>query len=90
MFPNPTLSNQETSTQKAESLTPLAETLPPILTVEEVATYLRINRDTAYKAVATGEIPGAHRIGRTIRISRDAMLEWLRDKNRVPRSRRTR
>ena len=60
--------------------------LPPIMTVEELAQFLRINRDTAYKAVADGKIPGTHRIGRTIRISRDAVLGWLRGQDRVPRS----
>jgi excisionase family DNA binding protein len=51
--------------------------LPPILTVEELAAFLRLNRKTVYEAVSRGEIPGARRIGGTLRISRDAVLVWL-------------
>ena len=52
--------------------------LPALLRVEELAGLLRINRKTAYAAVHAGHIPGARRIGRSIRVSRDAVLEWLR------------
>lgn len=59
--------------------------LPPVLTVEELASLLRVNRNTAYQALARGEIPGARRIGRTVRVFRDAVLEWLRGQGRVSR-----
>lgn len=63
--------------------------LPAILTVDEVASLLRLNRKTVYEALARGEIPGARRIGRTYRIARSALLGWLSDGQvRVPRSRR--
>jgi excisionase family DNA binding protein len=65
-----------------------ASSLPAILTVDELATFLRVNRKSVYDAVAKGEVPGARRIGRAIRISRDAMLEWL-IQGRVPRSSRS-
>jgi excisionase family DNA binding protein len=55
-----------------------AARLPPILCVDELAVLLRVNRKTAYEAVSRGRIPGARHIGRTIRIDRDAVLEWLR------------
>ena len=60
--------------------------LPCVLTVDELASFLRVNRDTAYKAIADGQIPGTRKIGRNIRISRDAVIEWLRGKDHVPRS----
>lgn len=64
--------------------------LPVVLTVEELAELLRINRKTAYAAVEAGDIPGVRRIGRTIRISRDTVLAWLAEgQARFPRSRRT-
>ena len=63
--------------------------LPSVLTVEELAKLLRVNRDTAYKAVAEGRIPGVRRVGRSIRIGRDAVLDWLRGKDHVPRSKRS-
>jgi excisionase family DNA binding protein len=62
-----------------------AESLPPVLQVDELARLLRVNRKTAYWAVANGHVPGARRIGRTIRIDRDAVLEWLKGQGRVPR-----
>jgi excisionase family DNA binding protein len=60
-----------------------ARDLPPILTVDELAALLRINRKTCYEALSRREIPGARKIGRTIRISRDAVLEWLAGQGRV-------
>ena len=51
--------------------------LPPVLTVEEVAELMRIDRKTAYAAIAEGEVPGVRRLGRCIRVSRDVLLRWL-------------
>ena len=63
-------------------------TLPSVITVEELAELLRVNRDTVYKAVSQGKVPGARRIGRTIRISRNAVLDWLNGKDHAPHSSR--
>ncbi len=63
-------------------------TLPEVLTVEELATLLRVERKTAYAAIARGEIPGVRRLGTAIRISRPAVLSWLaQGQGRVSRSR---
>lgn len=51
--------------------------LPPVLTVEELADLMRVDRKTAYAAIAGGTVPGVRRIGRCIRISRDELLRWL-------------
>ena len=51
--------------------------LPPVLTVEEVADLMRIDRKTAYAAIADGGVPGVRRLGRCIRVSRDVLLQWL-------------
>ena len=51
--------------------------LPQVLTVEEVADLMRVDRKTAYAAIAEGEVPGVCRIGRCIRVSRDVLLRWL-------------
>lgn len=60
-----------------------------ILTIDELAQLLRVDRKTAYAAVRRGEIPGVRRLGRAIRVSRDAVLAWLADgQGRVSRSRR--
>ena len=49
--------------------------LPTVLTVDELASLLRINRDTIYKAISEGQIPAVSKIRRLIRISRDGVLE---------------
>lgn len=64
--------------------------LPPILTVEEVADLMRVDRKTAYAAIAGGEVPGVRRVGRCIRISRDVLLEWLADGEGTPTRKRRR
>jgi excisionase family DNA binding protein len=58
-------------------LGPGGSSLPPVLTVEEVADLMRIDRKTAYAAIAEGEVPGVRRLGRCIRVSRDVLLRWL-------------
>lgn len=47
-----------------------------LMTVPEAAKLLRIGRNHAYELVATGEIP-AIRLGRTIRVPRHALEQWL-------------
>lgn len=64
---------------------------PPVevLTVDELAALLRLDRKTVYAAINRSEIPGARRFGRTVRIHRDTVLQWLADgQGRAPRSRR--
>ena len=48
-----------------------------VLTVDEAARLLRVNRKTLYDAVRAGEVPGVVRVGRSIRIGRDALLRWM-------------
>jgi excisionase family DNA binding protein len=62
--------------------------VPGVLSVDELARFLRVNRKTIYEAIARGEIPGARRIGRTYRIDRQAVLDWLKGQGRALRSRR--
>lgn len=52
--------------------------LPEVLTVDEVAELLRVNRKTVYSAIQRGKLP-ARRLGTAIRISRDQVLRWLAD-----------
>ncbi len=69
---------------------PLAdqEDFPTILTVDELADLLRLNRKTVYELVSNGEIP-ARRVGRSLRAHRDTVLRWLSE-SQVPVSRRRR
>jgi excisionase family DNA binding protein len=62
---------------------------PALLRVEEVAALLRINRKSAYAAIEDGTIPGVVRIGRVIRVNRDAVIKWTCGQGGASRSRRT-
>jgi excisionase family DNA binding protein len=53
--------------------------LSDVMTADEVAVLLRLNRKTVYDGAKTGDIPCA-RIGRAYRFSRSTLLEWLRGK----------
>lgn len=48
-----------------------------IMTVDEAADVLRVNRKTVYDLVNSGELPGARKIGRVIRLCRRSLLQWL-------------
>lgn len=48
------------------------------LKVPEVAEVLRIARSRAYELVADGKIPSV-RIGRSVRVSRKELENWLED-----------
>ena len=50
--------------------------LPEVLTAREAAAILRVGRNQLYQAVGRGEL-GAIRIGRSIRIPKQALLELL-------------
>ena len=48
-----------------------------VMTVSEVAQYLRVNPQTVYRKAKAGELP-AVRIGRAIRVRRSELDEWLK------------
>jgi excisionase family DNA binding protein len=50
-----------------------------ILTVDEIADYLKIPRSTIYKLVREGKIP-AQKIGRHWRFRKEAIDHWLEKK----------
>ncbi|MBQ8359190.1 MAG: helix-turn-helix domain-containing protein [Oscillospiraceae bacterium] len=50
--------------------------IPLIMTVEDLMPILLIGRNTAYELVRSGEIKSI-RVGRQIRITRDALIEFL-------------
>jgi excisionase family DNA binding protein len=57
--------------------------LPDILTVDEAANLLRVNRKTLYEVIRLKRPRWAIRFGRSIRVSRVALLEAFRG-NRSP------
>lgn len=50
--------------------------IPLIMTVEDLMPILLVGRNTAYELVRSGEIKSI-RVGRQIRITRDALIEFL-------------
>lgn len=53
---------------------------PDVLTLNEVAEYLRIPRSTAYKLAQEGKIPG-QKVGRHWRFHRVVVEDWLGYRN---------
>ena len=57
------------------------EELPLTLRVEDLMPILGIGRNTAYELVRSGKIRSI-RIGKQLRIPKDALVEYLSDENR--------
>ena len=51
--------------------------LSDVMTVSEVAVYLRVNPQTVYRKAKAGELPPL-RIGRAIRFRRTELDEWMK------------
>ncbi len=58
----------------------MAEEMPLVMTVEEVADYLRIPRSSVYRLAQQGRIP-CQKAGRRWRFHRAAIDEWLSNVN---------
>jgi excisionase family DNA binding protein len=69
----------------AGSSTSALATLPEVLTAREAAAILRVGRNQLYQAVERGEL-GAVRIGRSIRIPKQALLDLLAAARPLPAS----
>ena len=54
----------------------MTKQVPDVLTLNEVAEYLRIPRSTAYKLAQEGKIPG-QKVGRHWRFHRLVLDNWL-------------
>ncbi len=47
-----------------------------VLTIDELATYLKVSKSTLYKLVQEGKIPG-QKVGKHWRFHRDVIEQWL-------------
>lgn len=56
-----------------------------IMTVQEVAEYLRLAEATVYRLAQSGEIPAA-KVGRAWRFKRELIDEWFRQQARKSES----
>lgn len=61
----------------SEQSHPKTEILPLVLKVEDLMPILQIGRNTAYALVRSGQIYSV-RVGRTYRIPREAVFNYLR------------
>jgi excisionase family DNA binding protein len=52
------------------------ETLPEVLTIQEMANHLRVHRSTIYRMIWRRELP-VFRVGNDYRITRLALHEWV-------------
>ncbi len=59
------------------------EAFPAVLTVDEVASLLRVSRWRVYELVQSGSIPHV-RLGRTLRFSREALRQWIGQSHATP------
>ncbi len=48
-----------------------------VLTLEELAAYLKVSETTAYALVRSGDVPG-RKVGREWRFLKTSVVEWLR------------
>lgn len=55
-------------------------TQPVVMTVDEVASYLRIPKSSLYKLAQEGKIP-SQKVGRHWRFHREAIDSWLSNKS---------
>jgi excisionase family DNA binding protein len=50
-----------------------------LLTVDEMAALLRISRTKSYEICRQSDFPGVIRIGRSIRILKSQLMDWLQE-----------
>lgn len=58
--------------------------VPPLLTVADLAKRIGVSRDYAYDLCASGEI-AVTRLGRSIRVTEDSLAEYVAAKTAKPR-----
>jgi len=64
-----------------DRITEVREDRPLLVRPAEVARLLGISRSKCYALLATGELPGAVRVGQSIRISRVVLERWIEDQS---------
>ena len=54
---------------------------PLLVRAEEVAELLDVSRSKVFAMMASGELPGVVRIGRSVRVSRASLERWVRERS---------
>jgi len=57
----------------------MTENHDKVLTIEELAIYLKISKSSLYKLAQKGEVPG-QKVGKHWRFRRDIIDQWLADR----------
>ena len=65
----------------ADSENPTVETRPTIMTLEEVAKYLRVHKSTVYRMAREGTIPST-KVANQWRFKKARIDEWLLERER--------
>lgn len=55
---------------------PGSDSLPDVMTIEQLCSYLQLSRSTLYKLAQEGKVPG-QKVGKHWRFSKDAIDRWL-------------
>lgn len=58
---------------------------PRLMKVSEVAEWLGVHQESVYRLIRERRLPGVVRIGRTVRIREDRLLEWLAEREEAKR-----
>jgi excisionase family DNA binding protein len=58
----------------------MAKMLDNVLTISELATYLKISKSTLYKLAQDGRLPG-QKVGRHWRFHREVIDRWLAERS---------
>ena len=56
--------------------------MDPLVTIEQVATYLQVSKDTVYRLAQAGSLPGA-KIGQQWRFRKSEVDTWLEGRKKV-------
>jgi len=65
----------------------MAEPFGEVLTIEDLADYLKISKSTLYKLVREGSIP-CQKVGKHWRFHKDAIDSWLKQQPRTKKQAR--
>ena len=57
----------------------MAKSRDTVLTIDELAVYLKISKSTLYKLAQEGKVPG-QKVGKHWRFHRDAVDRWLSER----------
>jgi excisionase family DNA binding protein len=68
---------------KEEESAPATQSIPDVMTIEQLATYLSLAVDTLYKKVQAHEIPFT-KVGNLLRFTKTSIDQWLARNTQTP------